>query len=356
MGLLKPVNAPSHLKAGFFGFAGSGKTYTATMLAIGARKHFGLEGPIVFFDTEGGAGSVCKALEKELEGTEVLAFEGRSFDDLMKVTSELFEVGCSVFIVDSITHVWRELCDAYMKKVNAMRVSKRLPPRAKMALPDIMRVKSIWAAWPDWFLTSPIHAIICGRAGFEWDKILDERTGELELTKTGTKMKVESEFGFEAGLLVEMQKIQKEVHAEGLIPHHAIDNLAIILKDRFDTMMGQTCMNPEFSFFLPHVECLTGKQISHVDTSVKSDPNVDDQGDSDWYQEKRTRKIIIEELDGILMSALPGQTKAEKKQRVDLVKEHFGTHSRTSLADTPSYDLRRSLEALKAALKDGGMQ
>ena len=33
-----------HLKAGFLGFQGSGKTMTATLLAIGTRRHFKLAG------------------------------------------------------------------------------------------------------------------------------------------------------------------------------------------------------------------------------------------------------------------------------------------------------------------------
>lgn len=62
MSLFKPAeNNAAYLKAAFMGLAGSGKTFTASELAIGMVKHMqklGLQQgkkPVYFVDSEGGS-------------------------------------------------------------------------------------------------------------------------------------------------------------------------------------------------------------------------------------------------------------------------------------------------------------
>ena len=55
------------------------------------------------------------------------------------------------------------------------------------------------------YLNSPLHIVLCGRAGFDWD--FNETEGDdgsikKELVKTGVKMRVESQFGFEPAQLL----------------------------------------------------------------------------------------------------------------------------------------------------------
>jgi hypothetical protein len=52
---LKSITSAGHLKAGFLGFAKSGKTHTAVELALGTRDFLKLTGPIAMFDTERGS-------------------------------------------------------------------------------------------------------------------------------------------------------------------------------------------------------------------------------------------------------------------------------------------------------------
>lgn len=46
------TNTKPYFKAGFQGFAGSGKTYTAALVALGLHRIIGSKKPIVIFDTE----------------------------------------------------------------------------------------------------------------------------------------------------------------------------------------------------------------------------------------------------------------------------------------------------------------
>src|SRR5262245_11780671 len=180
-----------YLKAGFLGFQKSGKTYTAAKLAIGTRNFFALEGPIAMFDTEGGSEYIAPMIRKET-GKELLGIRSRSFDDLMRVSDECAAAGVSVLLVDSVTHVWRELCDAFLKQINE-RLASYKPPRARrrrLEFQDWAEVKGVWSRWTDYYLNSALHIIICGRAGYEYD-FEENEDGKKELIKTGIKMRSE---------------------------------------------------------------------------------------------------------------------------------------------------------------------
>src|SRR5207245_10121603 len=188
-------NQQGHLKAGFFGYAKSGKTFSATLLAIGTKKHLNLPGPIAFFDTEGGSGYVAEMV-REQTGQDLLGVRARSFKDLMAFARDCTEANVSVAIVDSLTHVWREIMDSYLIQLNEKRRERNFAPLLKLEFSHWSSIKSLWGAWPDWFLNSPLSVIVCGRAGAIWEFEKDVETGKRELIKTGTKMKAESEFSF----------------------------------------------------------------------------------------------------------------------------------------------------------------
>src|SRR3990167_5284434 len=272
--LQKMGTGQGYLKAGFLGFPKSGKTYTAAKLALGTRKFFGAKGPVGFFDTEGGSEYVSGMIKKE-SGESIVGLRSRAFIDLMAVAQESETSGVSVLIVDSITHVWRELCDAYLQQVNERLANQKRSPRRRLEFQDWAAIKNQWSQWPDWFLNSKLHVIICGRAGFEWAFEDHEisATGETkkELVKTGVKMKVEAEFGFEPSLLVEMERIQN-------IENKTMAHRATVLGDRFGIVDGKSADNPDFDFFKPHIELLSKGSHAPIDTAVKSDFGIDEIG------------------------------------------------------------------------------
>lgn len=332
-----------YLKAGFLGFQKSGKTYSAALLAIGTRKFFEHDGPIAMFDTEGGSEYVA-AMIKEASGEDLVGIKSRSFADLMVVGQECIDSNVSVLVVDSITHVWRELCAAHLDGINKGRQRRGLSKRAKMEFQDWAAVKDIWSKWTDFYLNSPLHIIICGRAGFEYDFEKDDE-GKKELVKTGVKMKVEGEFGFEPSLLVEMEREQ--------VPFNngfRIRRKATVLGDRFAKIDGSTCFDPTFDFFLPHLLMLKPGALSKIDTSVKTHTGSEEDGDSDWQRERKTRVIICEEIQGELVNSHPGQTAADKKAKTDLIFDAFGTRSWTAVESMSSDRLRNGLAAIREKL------
>ena len=83
----KQESTQAYLKAGIMGFAGAGKTYTATDIAVGLVRHLKAgalpEGdrPIFFLDTETGSDYVATKIRES--GVELFTAKTRAFKDLI---------------------------------------------------------------------------------------------------------------------------------------------------------------------------------------------------------------------------------------------------------------------------------
>lgn len=343
MSILKPLdNEMGWLKAGFLGFPKSGKTHTAMLLAIGTRKAMKLKGPIAMYDTEAGSNYIADMVKKET-GVSLLGVRGRSFASLMDTAKACLEEKVSVLVVDSISHPWKELCDSYLIQLNDKRKAKNLYPLQKLEFQHWGAVKGIWQTWSDFYLNSPLHIIICGRAGYEYDMEKNDETGRKELVKTGIKMRVEGEFGFEPSLLVEMEREQIPDGNGGW----KIKRKATVLGDRFNQIDGKEFVDPTFEFFAPHVNRLVKGAHSPVDTTTKTETGADAEGNAEWERERKTRTILCEEAQGLIVSVYPGQSAAEKKQKTDLIEQCFGTRSWTAVESMDSGKLRLAVDTLR---------
>jgi len=187
------------LKMGMYGGAGSGKTFTASDIAIGLHAFAKAKKPIYFLDTETGSDFV---LDKFKDAKiKLLVAKSRAFKDLVAGVDEAEKKG-SIIIIDSITHFWNELMDAYQKKHNLSRITLR----------HWIPLKQTWREFTEKFVNSKLHIIMCGRVGDVWEDVEDEE-GVLETKRTGTKMKAEVETAFEPSLLVELVKHRKSSRA-----------------------------------------------------------------------------------------------------------------------------------------------
>lgn len=359
--LLKTLGTgQGYLKAGFLGFSKSGKTYTAALLAIAAMEHFKTKGPLAMYDTEGGSEYVAKMIEK-LTGQNLIGVKSRSFQQLLATAKECEQDGVEMFIVDSVTHVWRELCDTYLDTINRRRKEKSQNRRGRLEFQDWGPIKKTWSEWTDFYLNSKMHIIICGRAGYEYDFERNEETGRRELLKTGVKMKTETEFGFEPSLLVQM--LRGKVF-DGEVSR--LVNQAIVIGDRFGVINGdmtnfksvrqgkqkELCdfvaeLKAVQTFFLPHLKELTPGAHNAIDTTEKSELNVDDEGNTEWYKEKRQRTIFAEEIKAELLKIYPGQNNASKIGKAELLKFAFETQSWTKVENMNSRTLHDGLIVLR---------
>lgn len=370
----------AHLKGGFLGFNGSGKTLTATFLAVAAREVLGLKGPIGFFDTETGEVYVRPIIEK-LTGQKPRVKRSRGFEDLLTFGKRCVESGVSVALVDSMTHPWRELCDSYLTELNAMRIRRGWQEQKKLEFQDWNVIKPKWEKWTEFYLNAPLSIIICGRAGWEYEMSKDEETGKKELNKVGVKMKTEGEFGFEPSLLVQMEQDQR--FKPGTAAPEIIRR-ATVLKDRYTILDGKSCEfagEPEKKgkgkgkaqgeqaappvddpkridkmyqavkvFFMPFLERLQPAAAATQINTVKTEFGMSEDGRASWDDEKRQRKILCEEIEAELVAAHPGQSAADKQAKITHIKECFGTGSWTRVEGMRSGDLRAGLIKLRQRL------
>lgn len=347
MGLLKPASGGSYLKCGILGFAKGGKTHTAMEFAFGVRRFFGLKGPVGFYDTEMGSDYWDERAKKET-GQALLVHKSRSLVDLLEVGQECVETGVSVLVTDSITHVWREVCDAYLMERQAIAKKRGWRVPDSLEFSDWAPIKAQWNRWSNWFLTAPLHIIVCGRAGWEYDMETNER-GKKELIKVDTKMKVESEFGFEPSLLIEMTR-EVEPSKDDKPPRQI--NRAFVKGDRFDLINGRTCDFPTFEFIKPFVERLAARNHAPVDTAVKTQFDIDEGGDDGWRREQQAREIASEKIKSAFqMAEMDGTSTEQKKRRAEAMQTYWGTTSWKELSEKiPSVKLMDGLQAFSAAI------
>lgn len=319
MSLFKPAtNQTAFAKIAIYGSEGSGKTYTASEIAIGVTKQSKGK-KVAFMDTETGSDFLIKKFKSA--GIELLVHKARAFKDALEAFKEAEAQGYSCLIIDSVTHVWEDLKTSYMKRRGI----------SKLEFHHFGPLKAEWQQLNDLFLNSKVHALMLGRAGNDYETYRDEETRKLEIVKVGTKMKAESGFAYEPSLLIEMTKLRK-AEVTGKADDKGFINRATILKDRSDTMNGQEFDSPKFDTFKTFFDFLSlGKEHVGVDTSRNSEDLFDD-ADKSYVQKQKRKDIALEELQSVLIkSGLDGTSTEAKKKRVEVMEKVFGTHSKTAI-------------------------
>lgn len=343
MSILKPAsNRMAYAKVGLYGGAGSGKTRTASEIAIGLHKAIGSKKPIAAFDTEPAFSFVLPLFQKA--GIELLvADESRALSDLMAFMDEAEKVA-DIAIIDSITHVWRDAQESFLKRINDSRARQGKRPMLALEFQHWRPIKAAWADFTDRFLSSKLHVIVCGRAGnvYEYQE-KDDGSGKKELITTGTRMATEKELGYEPSLLIEMMADRHE---------GKIINVAMVQKDRTDTLNGKEIQMPTYAKLKPHFDFLNiGGQ--HFESMEKRDstqmfPEADEPG---WDREKHLRTVLCEEIAELMKKHHPSQSVEDKQARADLMEQFFSTRSWTAIENMPSGILRDGYESLKDKLE-----
>lgn len=320
----------SYLKMGIYGEAGSGKTYTASKIAIGLHQLIKSKKAVSFLDTETGSDFMIPVFKRA--GIKFLTAKTRAFKDLLEVI-RLTKKTCDILIIDSITHIWNEMVTAYCKE-------KGIP---RMSLPHWQPVKQTWGEFTSEFINSPLHIIMAGRSADKWTEVVDDE-GIKELTKVGTKMRAEGQISYEPSLLVEMEQVHKNP-----TPGAGWIHRAWVIKDRWNEetkLEGQHFDNPTFESFLPHIELLN---LGGKHRAIDADRNSQElfQKGSNGYERMRQRDIFIEKINAEIYVKYPGQSVDDKQGRSNLMNEIFKTRSWTEVKGLPTKQLHQGLDKLE---------
>lgn len=354
-------NRQAFLKAGIYGFGGSGKTYTACMIAKGIYERLKDKKPVAFMDTETGSDYAVPWFKEW--GIPLVNTKSRSFVTLMQGIAWA-EKNASVLIVDSVTHFWKDMQDSY-KKAKTMNLLRRkgisekdiedgfakgrFQAAPRLTFSDWGPLKDEWGRFTDQYLNSNLHVIICGRAGWEYDFFEDEE-GNKQIEKTGSKMKAETELSYEPSLLIEMRRESKEVD-DRRVDARFWDHTAYILKDRTTLLDGKRFINPTFDAFMPVWNRLNiGGEHLGVDVTGDSSQLFARNSDASIGETKRKIEIILEEIQGDMTSAYPGRSAEDTKTKADLMQDAFGTRSWTAVSGLDLPVLRSGREKLKTLI------
>lgn len=242
----KPEQAK--LKIGFYGLSGSGKTATALLLAEGLAKIS--EKKIAYLDTEHGTDFYAQPVPERAWHPEAFDFDAlytRSLAETLEAVKTINTKEYGVIIIDSISHIWEAAINAYDGKMTKI---------GTVPLQAWGKIKKPYKELMTYFMNLPIHAIICGRQGNEFDT--NEETGDLE--KVGVKMKAEGETPYEPHILVRMSQTKQN---DGSLKKG--DIVAYFEKDRSGLYTGKEVVFPSFRTFEPLLKLLGEKQ-AHVET------------------------------------------------------------------------------------------
>lgn len=315
----------AYAKIGMLGFAGAGKTFTAGLIIIGLYKMLKSKKPVFFIDTETGSDFMVGKFAKE--GVPLKVAKQRAFKNLISMCQEA-EKQTDILVIDSISAFWIDLMESYKKKKN----------RNFISFPDWGILKKEWRKFTDWYINSSVHCIICGRAGWVYNEWKDE-DGQAKLEKTGTKMKAETEFGYEPSLLIEMERVQKD--GEGSKIGQLIIHRAHILKDRTDILDGKSIDNPTFKDFLPAIQPLNlGGEHFALDTKTTSEEMFDEEGKPDWKRDQEQKTITLEEISGMVNTQFPSASGKEKVAKLSLFQFVFKTRSGKALEEKSLKELQ----------------
>ena len=337
--LLHPASLSSTaLKAAFFGSGGSGKTITAMLLAVGLSKEQHASAPIAFVDPEGVeefVAPICAA-----ESVPLVVLSGRTFVEMRDGLAEAEQIGCCAYVVDHYDGIFRELTEAQKVKLNL--IGRKLPYAHRE---ELIRV---WDAWVRAFRSSPLACIFTGRLAWEWGDSETE-DGEVEKVKLGTKMRGDSDAGYEPNLLIEMERLENFARNKvSKKKQGEISHVMRILKDRRMILNGRSFSFKDLNAYTagdyigvyralsPHLGTPVEGAVQSseslrlgVDATTRTSADLFQpvSGESAYAERQRRITVACEDFQATSRVLWPGETEKAKACRQAAIEAIFQTRS-----------------------------
>ena len=223
----KPQAQKAALKMAMYGPAGSGKTFTALLVAEGLARQTGKR--IAYLDTEFGTAFYGQAVAERGVHPQAFDFDvlyTKSITQALDAVRGLDHTTHGALVIDSISHIWDAAITAYTgKRTKAGTVPLHAWGAIKKPYKELMHL----------LLASPAHVLICGRQGNDFAE--DDDTGELK--NLGFKMRAEGETAYEPDVLVRLESHKPGKKATAVPTAH-------VEKDRTGVLAGQTIAWPTF--------------------------------------------------------------------------------------------------------------
>lgn len=307
MALSKAAPKQARLKIGLYGPPGSGKTFSALLLAEGLAAAEGKR--IAYFDTERGTDFYAQAVPTRRVHPEAFDFDALYTRSLALVSEEVRALDSDkygVVVIDSISHLWDAAIEAYQGKRTK---ADTIPFNAWAA------IKKPYKGLIKFLLDSHLHVLILGRQ----KNIFEDVDGETR--KVGVGMRAEGETEYEPHICIRMET--KKGDKEATV-------YAYVEKDRTGILSGKIIPNPSFDTFRPLLPLLGAEQAQSEDpeeTALRDSELLAQDGDKAKAKEERSSALYAD-FNSRLVAAKTmedlGAIAADlKKQRRYIVDAHL---------------------------------
>jgi hypothetical protein len=340
------VSKGNFIKASFGGFAGSGKTKTASEFLAGAYKDLGHTKPLLIIDNEKGSRFLIPFFKKELPNTKVIVKDTRSLADVLQAMKYLQDGEIEALFIDSLSKVWYQYVADYKAK---NRITF-------MQLNDWGKILPAWQEeFSDRFVSIDGSIVFTGRGGFTYEKEEDEKDEQGRVkkkgsfVKSGVKMKMAGETPFEPDVNIWMEQ-QQEIQPDGKLK---IWREAQVLKDRSDRIDGKVFINPTYKDLQPVIAFLQGLPTGEV--MGQSDPtNLAPAENWESYHRKEQRTIEMEKISSLFDKHGYSGTlgKDQKAVKALAIEKIFGTTSLTEIEKMDPTKLGELRDNLSILLKE----
>jgi len=324
---------PVPIKVGIFGGQGSGKTTSTALMALALSKEVYGGAPVAVTDTEPGWQFLRPIFAAE--GVELIQTTQPTFKAMLRDLRDAEKRGCCVWAIDSLTIIWQEVMKAAQGN------------RDEIQIQQWGDIKAVWGEYTTTFLNSPMCTFALGRLGNEMEEVQDDRTGKIKLAKVGTKFKAggSESFGYEQHLLLEMslerkakRKAGSQLEGEGRMVHR-VD----VLKDRTWALNGAVIRwsdKPKYEkggyrqvwqSLKPHFDKVQQTMTrAIIQPGASSEDLFNVEGNSEYYQIRKRRETLCDELEATINLLWGGQGAAEKRMRMLVADNVFGVKTRTA--------------------------
>lgn len=298
-GFRKAKAEQAALKVGVYGPAGSGKSFTALLVAEGLARHAGRR--IAYVDTERGTDFYVKhvpARQVHPEAFDIDALYTRSLADVLEAVRGLSPAEYGVVVIDSITHLWEAAIAAYRgKKTRAGTIPMQAWSGIKKPYKDLMHL----------LINNPLHVLILGRQANEWG---DGDDGEL--VQTGFKMRAEGETAYEPHVLIRMEAVRPR-DGKKVLRHAVAVPTAFVEKDRSGVLSGRLIEWPDFTTLAAPLLGLLGgsqAQIEADDDTAHRDAEALERRPTEQARERLAAAQSLAELKAAWERLTPDQQAA----------------------------------------------
>lgn len=285
-GFRKAKAEQAALKIGMYGAPGSGKTFTALLLAEGLAEATGKR--IAYVDTERGTDFYCKSVSARTVHPDAFDFDAiytRSLTEVLSSVRGLSPDEYGVVVLDSVTHLWEAAIAAYSgRQTSAHTIPMHAWGKIKKPYKDLMAH----------LLSSQMHVLICGRQGTEY--ATDEETEELKAI--GFKMKAEGETAYEPHILLRMEAVKPRKSNEMATIY------AYAEKDRTGILAGRSFANPTFDTLCKPLLSLLGDTQAKIATvSETAAADAENLSDDDAARTSKSSALLKEWSAKIALAA-----------------------------------------------------